>query len=182
MLAACGGGGSDPFFQLLSEGPPASGFGAVTVNVPFQASATRDLTLAAGIAVTGVVTDGLGAPLNNVSVSFHSRDSSPPLDRTTTNGTGDYSLTVGEGTWIAELDDPILGTMTVSDVVVAAPGPVTVNFQFAATVAITGTISEAFGPAIASAQVDFTGSQTGMSVSLTCDLSGVYTTALVPDT
>ena len=72
--AACNGGssgGSNPKFNLTVEAPGGSGFVGGNVNgLPFAPIVLRDYTLGAGVAVTGQVTDGLGAPLDGVDISF----------------------------------------------------------------------------------------------------------------
>ena len=65
---------------------------------------------------------------------------------------------------------------------VNSPGPLTQDFQFPATVVVTGTVFDSLGAGINGAQVDFTGAQSEASVSATADATGFYTATLVPDT
>lgn len=186
-VTACGGGssGGSNTFGLMYEAPGGSGFAGGELNgLKYAAMQTRDFTLSAGITVSGQVTDGGGAPLPNVDVSFGSSATSPSLDDDTTDGSGNYSVTIPAGTWMALLDSGsgTLGSLEMPGLAVAGPGPVTLDFQFAAPVAVTGTVTEAFGPAIPNAQVRFVGQDTGADLTLNADGSGVYTTNLVPDT
>ena len=186
-LNSCGGGGggSSASFDLLVEPPGGSGLaGTEARGIPFLPVVARDFTLPAGITVTGLVTDGAGAPLGNANVSFLSPSSGRAMGEDSTDASGSYSLTIAAGSWEATADsgDSTLGSMDLNGVSVAAPGPVTVDFHFPAPVLVSGSVFEEFGPAIADAKLSFKGSSTGAEVDVTCDPSGFYSTSLIPDT
>lgn len=188
IVLSCGGGGggsSAPTFNLMYEAPGGSGFaGGQVGNFGFVANVLQDFDLAPGLAVSGTVTDGAGAPLNNVEVSLRTSATSPEVGSATTDASGNYTITMPAGTWVAVLDSGsgTLGTMTVSSQAVTAPGPVTLDYQFPALVAVTGSLFEFGGPGIANAQVNFVGTQTGADVTVVADGVGFYSTSLVPDT
>ncbi len=186
ILGACGGGGSTPAtFTLMFDAPGGSGFADGQENgVRFAPIVNRDFTFAMGIAVSGQVTDGTGTPLADVDVSFKLLSSSPDVDSDVTNGSGDYNVTLSEGTWVAVLepDNPALGTRTVTGLLVAAPGPVVLNFQLPAMEAVSGTVFDSVGTGLDSAEIEFTGTQSGAKVIVVCNAAGFYTADLRPDT
>ncbi|MHC4921997.1 MAG: hypothetical protein ACYTKC_20715, partial [Planctomycetota bacterium] len=182
---ACSSGGSSATFNLMFEAPPASGLAGGSIDaVGFAAAVTRDFTLPAAITLNGQVTDGTGTPMNNVDVAFRKSATKPDVASDTTDSSGNYSVVLPAGIWVAVLDSNVsnLGKLTVSGVSVVAPGPVTRNFQFASPVSVSGSVFELGGPGIASAEVKLTGAQSGVSVTLTADGAGFYSTTLVPDT
>jgi hypothetical protein len=186
-VAACGGGGggSSSTFGLMYEAPGGTGFAGGALNkLKFAAAQTKNLTLSDGITVTGTVTDGNGMPLANVDVAFGPAATSPSFDDDTTDGSGNYSVTIPAGTWMALLDSGsgTLGTLEMNGLSITDPGPVTFDFQFAAPVAVMGSVTEAFGPAIANAELRFRGQQTDADVTVNADGAGMYTANLVPDT
>ncbi|MFQ5843951.1 MAG: hypothetical protein ACE5JG_03085 [Planctomycetota bacterium] len=186
-LTACGGGSSrkPATFSVMFAAPGGSGFADGQIGgVPMAPAVTRDFTLAPGVGVTGVVTDGAGAPLANVDVSFRTSATAPEVDASTTDAAGSYSVTVAEGTWVAVLTSNTgsLGTTSLGGLLVAAPGPVTHDFQFAATVTVSGTVLDSLGAAVGAAQVELTGAQKAAQVTVVADAAGFYTASVVPDT
>ncbi len=184
-LSACGGGGgSSASFDLVAEPPGGSGLaGTEASGLHFLPVLVHDFTLPVGITVTGQVTNSSGAPLSNADVSFRS-STGRVLDSDATDASGNYSLTLAVGSCEATVDSgsSTVGSMDVAGVVVTSPGPVTVDFQFPAPVLVSGSVLEELGPAIANADLKFTGSRTGAVVEVTCDASGAYSASLIPDT
>lgn len=163
--------------------PSGSGFaGGQLKKLPFQATLTRDYTLAVGEAAIGTVTDAALNGLVGVEIEFAKSPTSPAIDSTTTDGIGAYAVSLTPGTWVARLDDGgALGRHTVTGLVVA-PGGSTIDIAYPATVATTGTIFEDGGPAIPLATLDFTGQNSGAVVSVVADGLGDYAADLIPDT
>ncbi len=183
-LGACtaGSGTADSSFNVMVE---ATGFASGSVSrVDFAPVIRRDITLPASVTLSGTVTDDGGSPMNNVAVSFRGSSRMSAFASTSTDAFGDYSVTLPAGIWIAELDSGVanLGTITSSPFTLLAGGPGTRDYQFAAPVAVSGSVFELGGPGIASAQVIYTGVNTGATVNLTADGVGFYSTTLVPDT
>lgn len=174
-----------PGFSVQFEAPDGSGYsGGQSTGFGYNATWPWDFTLASGVTVTGKVTDGLGVAINNADVSFRNVPTSPAIGEGTTDASGNYSLLIGAGAWTAVVKSGsnTLGTLTVPGQVVSAPGPVTINFQFPATFAISGTVFAEGGGAIPNAKVKFSGTATQADVSVTADANGFYNTSLVPDT
>ncbi|MEE9125820.1 MAG: carboxypeptidase-like regulatory domain-containing protein, partial [Planctomycetota bacterium] len=176
---------SKPTFNLMFEPPPASGFSSGSIDqVRFGGTVAVNFTLPTAVTLSGQVTDGTGTAMNNVDVGFRTSTTMPEIANDTTDPSGNYSVVLPAGPWVAVVDSNVanLGKLTVSGISVVAPGPVTQNFQFASPVSVSGTVFELGGPAIGSAQVKLTGAQSGVSVTLTANGSGFYTTTVVPDT
>jgi len=185
LVAACNGGGSggsNPTFNLTYEAPGGSTFVGGNVNgLRFDPIILRNYTLGAGMAVTGVVTDGLGAPIGGVEISFARTATGSEIDSDTTNGSGVYNVALSAGTWYATLDaGSNLGTMSPAAMDVVGPGAF--DFQFPAVVAITGTVFEMLGAVSPDAELRFEGAATGASASPDADGLGAYSVSLVPDT
>ena len=174
---------SDETFNLAFMPPDGSGLGATDVDTELATVVNQNVNLPVGYTISGVVTDGGGAPLQNVDVSFRMAADTDELDEDTTDGTGAYSIAVPAGTWVAVLDsaDDTLGTMTVINISVDADA--TIDFQFPATVNVPGTVYESDGiTPIVGADVEFTGTTTEATDTVTTDGSGDYSVSLVPDT
>jgi len=184
LLAACGGGGGGTTVSLLFEAPRGSGFADGQVNnVPVAPSVQRDFTFATGVSVSGRITDSSGAPIADARVAYHLSTTAPAVDSDTTDSLGNYSVTLSGGSWVVVIRaGDALGTITVTGVPVAAPGPVVHDFAFPPRHAVTGFVRDSFGAGIDGAEVAFTGSRSGARVTVDCDGSGAYSAALVPDT
>jgi hypothetical protein len=189
ILAACGsssdGGGSSERFDVLVQ-PDISSTSAAgeVLGLPRASNVSLTVVLPAGIEVSGTVTDGLGAPLAGATVDFLVSANGPSFAQAATNGNGDYSVRLAQGTWIAVVDsgDPTIGTSTITGLAISPPGPVTGNFSFPAKLAVSGTVFEDMGPAIPGATLDFVGSTSGATVSVVADGAGFYMASLRPDT
>ncbi|MHC5063943.1 MAG: carboxypeptidase-like regulatory domain-containing protein [Planctomycetota bacterium] len=183
-LGACSPGSGNPqsSFNVMVE---ASGFASGSVSrVDFAPIIRRDITLPASVTLSGTVTDDGGSPMNNVAVSFRGSSRMSAFATTSTDAFGDYSVMLPAGIWIAELDSGVanLGTLTSGPFTLFASGPGTRDYQFAAPVAVSGSVFELGGPGVAGAQVVYTGVNTGATANLTGDGVGFYSTTLVPDT
>ena len=183
MTACYSGGSTEPTFNLEFDAPDASGLANTDVDREFAPVVTQDVELPAATAVTGQVTDGTGAPMQNVGVSFHRTSTSPGLDETTTDASGNYSVDVPTGTWVVRLEsqDDSLGTRTVTGVTVTTA--TTIDFRFSVPISAPGVVYESDGTTpMVGAGLEFTGATTGATASVTTDALGEYTVALVPDT
>jgi len=184
-LGACGGSsGGGTTVSIAFEAPPGSGFADGQVNnVPVARSVRRDFTFAAGVAVTGQVTDSTGAPIADATVSYHLAATAPGVDSDSADAAGNYGVNVSAGTWIVLVEaSQQLGTLTVPGVVVTAPGPVVRDFTFPAPYQLSGHVFDSLGAGIADARVQLRGSRTGARVTVLCDAGGAYTATLQPDT
>ncbi|MHC4954295.1 MAG: hypothetical protein ACYTGZ_10425 [Planctomycetota bacterium] len=187
MLGACGGGGggSPPTFSLTFEAPDGNGLadGQVT-GVRYQPDVTQDFTFSAGVAASGRVTDGAGDPITNAKVSFRPSSTARDVDSDRTNDSGNYSVTLSAGRWIATIDSNVdeIGTMTVGDLVVLDGVPAVFDFQFPAAESVVGTAFSSTGSGLDSARITFTGEGTGATVEVQCDPNGLYSADLCPDT
>ena len=95
LVTSCsgGGGGSKQSFSMMFEAPGGSGLAAGEVtNVRFLPVVSRDISLPAGVVVTGVVRDEGGSPMSGVEVTFRSNSGQPEMDSDDTNGSGVYSV------------------------------------------------------------------------------------------
>lgn len=187
-LFSCGGGhhSSPPTFDLTVEPPGGSGLASAQAGgFTFVPAVSRSFTLSTGVLVNGQVTDGVGAPLAGVDVSFRTSAGAPESDGATTDIGGNYQVRVTAGTYVAVVDSNVgsLGSITVTGIPVVAPGPVNgVDLQFASPVSISGTVFEFdLLTAIPGAQIDATGTGTGASASVVADGFGDYNVSLVPD-
>ncbi len=183
MTACYSGGNTEPTFNLKFDAPETSGLANIDVDREFGAVITQDVELPAAIAVTGQVTDGTGAPMQDVDVSFHQSSNSPGLDESTTDADGNYSVDVPSGTWVVRLEteDDALGTRTVADVVVTAA--TTIDFRIPRPVRSRGVVYESDGTTpIVGAGLKFTGATTGATASILTGALGEYAVSLVPDT
>jgi len=183
-LGGCGGGGA-PTFSIAYEAPGGTGLvGGQVAGLPYAPQVQQDLFLAQAVAVLGRVTDGSGAPLVDAEISFSVSASAPAFVSDGANALGDYAVSLGAGTWTARVDSgtKALGRMTVNGLVVAGAGPVTFDFQFPARVAVSGDVLDSLGAAVAEAELDFTGRDTGARVSVAADGAGHYAATLLPDT
>ncbi|MHC4934169.1 MAG: carboxypeptidase-like regulatory domain-containing protein, partial [Planctomycetota bacterium] len=166
------------------EAPSGSGLeGGQADGFSYRPSVQTDLVLSHGVAVSGLVTDGSGAPLVDAEVSFRISAAAPYMESDRTNDTGIYSLTLPAGTWTAIVDSNSsgLGSMTVGGIIVDAPGPATIDFRLPSPVGVAGTVFDSDSIGIDRAEVTFRGADSGSRVTVECESNGTYAAALVPD-
>lgn len=183
-LAACGGGGGGPTVSLLFEPPRGAGFADGQINgVPVAPSVRRDFTFSTAVAVSGRVTDATGSPVADVRVSWRLSATALDLDADTTDSLGNYGVTLSEGTWVALVDGgDARGTLTITGLRVAAPGPVVHDFAFPAPQQLSGHVFDSTGAGIDAARVSLSGARTGARATVFCDAGGAYAVMLPPDT
>lgn len=196
-IASCGGGGGGgggstavqppppPTFDLEFNAPGGTGFaGGNVTGILVAANVVQNFTLANAISVTGQVTTTAGAPMLGVKVSFRTTVDAPAVDGSITDLTGTYTVAVPAGTWVVELEPGIaaLGVHVTTGVAVASPGPVTRDFQIAAAVNFSGFVLDDGLNPIGASTLEFTGTQTQATASITADASASYSVDLVPDT
>jgi len=185
LLASCGGGGGGATFDMMYLAPGGSGLSdGQLARLPFAPLLTRDVTLSPGVDVSGHVTDGSGAALAGVEISFRPSVTGPEMASATTDALGDYATSIGAGRWVAVLRAPsdALGTRTEEGLVVSTPGPVTLDFAYPAAFAVSGRVLDSLGAGLDGAGVVFRGARTGTRVERSTDGTGSYSASLLPDT
>ncbi len=190
-IVSCGGGSSSsgasppPTFDLEFTAPGGTGFaGGNVTGILLAANVAQNFTLANAISVTGQVTTTAGAPMSGVKVSYRTTVNSPAVDGSITDPNGTYTVAVPAGTWVVELEpgNAALGVHVRTGITVASPSPVTRNFQIAAAVNISGFVLDNGLNPIGASTLEFTGTQTQATASITADATASYSTELVPDT
>jgi len=190
LASACsnggGGGGNDPdTFSIMFEAPNGSGLASGELHdLEYDPVILENFILPVGLTLNGVVTDENGAPVEGAEVWFRNGADDPAMAEAQTDVNGAYSVVMPAGDWRVEVESPDdeVGTYVDRNYMISGPGPVTADFQFVMRVAVTGVVTEEFGPGIAGAELKFTGEETGSEVEVVADGTGAYSAMLVPDT
>lgn len=182
--AACSPADLKSDFTLTYQAPAGSGAGAGEVEIEsFLPFVDRDFRLPAAVPVTGTLTDGTGAPLAGAAVEFVSRRTGVLLGNATTDGAGGYTVDLAPGTYDVHLASGAASTgdLAMPQVAVPGGGPVVMDFQFPATLAVDGAVLEELGASIPGATLQFTGRNTGAVVDVVADGLGDFAADLPPD-
>jgi hypothetical protein len=161
----------------------------VTVTLPVGAPHIfRDFALARTLpfTITGTVTSLAGPPIANATITLVRNSAVPGILTTTTDGSGNYTITMDPGPYAGSYDISAKATgFATRDILIASVpngATITQNFVLPASATVSGQVSDTRGAAIAGATVTAS-SASSSPASTTTDSAGHYTlAALAPDT
>jgi len=122
------------------------------VNATTGETTTQDIILDEAAIITGTVTDTNGDPIADADVDAHTDDYSVS-DRTRTNGTGQYTVEVTNGTYTLDVDADGYAPTTVEDVNATTGNTTTQNATLETAAIVTGMVTDTDGNPVPDADV-----------------------------